>query len=200
MDRQISVRLGQSFWSRGPSLSSRFTARDFPSLRPIPGVQDEDYASILHAHLELTQILYNAHAVLYSSTERTLSMVHDGDYPRYLDDFSRAATTWHTTWSDIQVSRKLKSIMLLLYEYTCLYVNAFSFQAVLTRASSSQPSLSTEHTNEGSPEDLFSHGIMSTPDGRYVFDAIGAAINLLNLTNGLDARRVLPYLPSRYHL
>lgn len=55
-DRQISVRLGQSFWSRGPSLSAHFTAKDFPSIQPAAGDTErtEDYASVLQATLELT--------------------------------------------------------------------------------------------------------------------------------------------------
>ncbi|KAH6886347.1 C6 transcription factor [Thelonectria olida] len=152
-DRQISVRLGQSFWSRGPSLSSKFTSKDFPSLEPILGVENEDYVSVLQATLELTQILYNAHLILYSSTQKTLAMISEGDYARYLDDFVRAASAWHTVWNDIQVPHAIKSTLLLMYEYTCLYVNAFSFQAV---------------QNIKRPlADLFSRGIMSSPDGRF---------------------------------
>ncbi|KAM5362285.1 hypothetical protein ACJZ2D_012640 [Fusarium nematophilum] len=114
-DRQISVRLGQSFWSRGPSLSSTFTSKDFPSLEPIPGVEKVDYASVLQATLELTQILYNAHLILYSSTRKTLNMISEGDYARYLDDFVRAASAWHTVWNDIQVPHAIKSTLLLIY-------------------------------------------------------------------------------------
>ncbi|KAF4467423.1 C6 transcription factor [Fusarium albosuccineum] len=200
-DRQISVRLGQSFWSRGPSLSSHFTAKDFPSLKPVAGVKDDNYASVLHSSLELTQILYNAHLILYASTERTLAMISDGDYARYLDDFVRAVTVWHTTWKDIQVSHKVKSTLLIMYEYIRLYVNAFSFQAVITRASNVQTSSQGTHqTSKRLLAELFSRGIMSSPDGKFIFDAIEAAMNLLKLMNNLDPRHVLCYLPSRYYL
>ncbi|KAJ3531909.1 hypothetical protein NM208_g8671 [Fusarium decemcellulare] len=200
-DRQISVRLGQSFWSRGPSLSTHFTAKDFPSLKPIAGVKDDDYASVLHSSLELTQILYNAHLILYASTERTLAMILDGDYARYLDDFVRAVTVWRTTWKDIQVSHKVKSTLLMMYEYIRLYVNAFSFQAVITRASGAETSYQGTHQTSKRPlAELFSRGIMSSPDGKFIFDAIGAAMNLLELMNNLDPRHVLCYLPSRYYL
>ncbi|KAK4062188.1 transcriptional regulator family: Fungal Specific TF [Trichoderma harzianum] len=106
-DRQISVRLGQSFWSRGPSLSTRLTAKDFPSLQPANSSQ-EDYASAHQATMELTQLMHNAQAILYSSPKRTLAMVHDGDYSRYLDDFQRASMNWHATWSDLAVSARVK--------------------------------------------------------------------------------------------
>lgn len=201
VDRQISARLGQSFWSRGPSLSSQFTAADFPSLKPVPGTMDEDYASVLQANIELTQILHNAHAILYSSTKKTLTMVYDGDYSRYLDDFLGATTSWHAKWIDIQASKKMKSTLLLTYEYICLYINAFSFQAVLTRTAAPQRSMPKRQGTRDRPmADLFSRGISSSPDGRYVFEAISAAKKLLSLMNGLDPQRVICHLPLRFYL
>ncbi|EMT62979.1 C6 transcription factor [Fusarium oxysporum II5] len=196
-DRQISVRLGQSFWSRGPSLSSSFTARDFPSLRQLHGMEGGDLASVLHSTLELTQILYNAHGILYSSASRTLSLIRDGDYARYMDDFSKATTTWHTAWSDIEAPPKIKSTLALMYEYVCLYVNAFSFQAVLSRfetlCSESQGTTQKRHCN------VFSTGIMASPDGPYIYAAIGAARNLLQRMISLEPRQILCHLPSRYY-
>jgi hypothetical protein len=198
-DRQISVRLGQSFWSRGPSLAAKFTAKDFPSLQPLPGGDSEDYASMLQATMELTQILHNAHAILYSSKDRTMAMVLDGNYARYLDDFRSSATTWHSTWSSIAVSANIKTTLMIMYEYICLYTNAFSFQAVLTRASMSQ-NYNKEHHNKRLSADIFAGGIMLSPDGLYIFDAISAAMNLLGLMNSLDPRQVTCYLPTRYYL
>jgi hypothetical protein len=46
---------------------------------------------ILQANLELVQVLYNAHLILYASAERTQALIRDGDYARYLDDFLSAA-------------------------------------------------------------------------------------------------------------
>jgi hypothetical protein len=88
-DCQISVRMGQSFWSRGPSLSTKFTAADFPTLHPSSSTE-EDYAFILEATIELTQLLHNAHDVLYTSRSRTLEIMQMGDYSRYLDDFMKS--------------------------------------------------------------------------------------------------------------
>lgn len=198
-DRQISVRLGQSFWSRGPSLNANFTAKDYPSLQPLPDSDSEDYASILQASMELIQILHNAHAVLYSSKDRTMAMVLEGNYARYLDDFRTSATTWHSAWNSIAVSTKTKTTLMIMYEYICLYTNAFSFQAVLTR-NSMPHGTSKEQFNKRLSTNIFSQGIMLSPDGRYIFDAIGAAMNLLGLMNSLDPCQVIRYLPSRYYL
>ena len=199
-DRQISVRLGQSFWSRGPSLSAHFTAKDFRSLQPVTGWNQDDYSSVMHATIELTHILHNAHAILYSSKDRTLSMVRNGDYARYIDDFRISASAWHSRWGDIPVSCKIKDSLFLLYEYLCLYVNIFSFQAVMTRTSSSYRTPDGEQIAETPLVKPFARGIMSTPDGRYVLDAITAALNTLEILRRLDTRDELRYLPSRYYL
>ncbi|KAH8746944.1 hypothetical protein F5883DRAFT_510097 [Diaporthe sp. PMI_573] len=199
-DRQISVRLGQSFWSRGPSLSAHFTAKDFNSLQPVAGWNQEDYSSVMHATIELTHILHNAHAILYSSKDRTLSMVRNGDYARYIDDFRISASAWHSRWANITVSCKIKDSLLLLYEYLCLYVNIFSFQAVMSRSSAPYRTPDRERTSEPPLVTPFACGIMSTPDGRYVLDAITAALNILQILKGFATRDELRYLPSRYYL
>ncbi|KAE9583536.1 hypothetical protein CGMCC3_g414 [Colletotrichum fructicola] len=199
-DRQISVRLGQSFWSRGPSLSSNFTAKDFPTLQSSPVTTFEDYASVLQANLELTQILHNAHAILYSSTERTLSMIHEGDYPRYLDDFMESATHWDSRWKVLKASPNLRAALSLLYEYVCLYINAFSFHAVVTRKLRPRASEGQRNAGKRCLTSFFPEGITSSPDARYIIGATSAARRLLGVINEQDPKHTLRYLPSRYHL
>lgn len=200
-DRQISVRLGQSFWCRGPSLSTKFTARDFSTLQPTKE-GEEDYASVLQSTVELTQIMHNAHDILYSSRSRTLALVLAGDYNRYLDDFQKAATVWQLAWDNLAVAPRIKNTLSLMYEYLSLYVNAFSFQAVLTRESSRQRTRARGEmiTGEKPHPAPFSGGIMSSPDGRYVFDALTAALKILRIMVEMHPSKELRYLPSRYYL
>lgn len=202
-DRQISARLGQAFWSRGPAPGSRLTADDFPSLKPTPGVTTEDLSGVLQATIELTQILHNAHGILYSSTTRTLDMIYQGDYARYLDDFQRAASVWYESWCGIAVRSDIRNTLLIMYEYICIYVNAFSLQAVLTRAASSRQPGSRRAAPRAvvghhDPEDVFRRGIMSTWDGQYIFNASNAARKLLGLINDPHTRHRLCHMPSRY--
>jgi hypothetical protein len=200
-DRHISVRLGQSFWSRGPSSSSQFTAGDFPSLKPKPEQMDDDYAAVLQANLELVQVLYNSHLILYASPERTQALINDGDYARYLDDFMRAATLWEARWKQIKASTVVHASLLLTYEYVCLYVNAFSFQAVLVRANGSRSV--PERMEQGktlSSGDMFPWSIMSSPDGLYLNGATRAATKLLKLMTSLDPHSAMRCLPSRFYL
>lgn len=162
-------------------------------MQPTSSDGQDDYASAHQATMELTQLMHNAQAILYSSPKRTLAMVHDGDYSRYLDDFQRAAMNWHATWNDLTVSVKVKRSLSLAYEYLCLYVNAFSFQAVLTR-------MSTHNNSSKQSARPFISGIMNCSDGRYVWDAIVAATNTLKLMTDFNPQQELSYLPYRYYL
>jgi hypothetical protein len=201
-DRQISVRLGQSFWSRGPALSSKFTAKDFPSLQP-DSTGGEDHASVLQATMELTQLLHNIHDILYSSRARTLELALAGDYGRYLDDFQKALLVWNNAWKDLTVSPRIKCVLSLMHEYLCLYVNAFSFQAVVTRSGQGAQNRRNEH-GEGSTstsiQSLFHGGIMAMPEGRYIFEALRAAKAALKIMGQADAITCLRYMPARYYL
>jgi hypothetical protein len=78
-DRQISVRIGKAFWSRGPGPMTALRADDFPSLKPRPPYHD-DFAAILQANLELTQLFSNAHDVLYATKSRSNQLNFGGEY------------------------------------------------------------------------------------------------------------------------
>jgi hypothetical protein len=193
--------MGQSFWSRGPSLSSTLEAKDFPHLKAMPGSEDGELALVLQAQVELTQILYNAHGILYSSAERTLAMVSAGDYARYLDDFQRSALDWHASWRNIPVSHNIKFTLMLQFEYVCLYINAFSFQAVLMRSLDRRGRGHDEaRTRSRLRASFFSKGLMTSPDGPYIYEAISSARKILSLFEEQSPQDTLRYLPTRYYL
>ena len=188
--------MGQSFWSRGPSLSTKFTATDFPTLQSSSSSGD-DYASVLQATIELTQLLHNVHGILYTSKSRTLEIMHMGDYSRYLDDFLQSLAAWDQTWGPLDVSPKVKSTLRLMYEYLCLYVNAFSLEAVISRS----PCLQRDaELNRNKVQSLFPRGVMASPDGRFIFEAMRAAKAILSDFSGMDAAAHIRYLPSRFYL
>lgn len=195
-DRQISLRMGQSFWSRGPSLSTKFTASDFPSLQP-ESTGEDDHAAVLQATVELTQLLHNVHDIIYTSKSRTMEIMLMGDYSRYLDDFLKALAAWDQIWGTLEVSPKLRCTLRLIYEYLCLYVNAFSLQAVISRSAQSQRDM---RWSGMAAQSLFPRGVMASPDGRFIFEAVRAAKNILKLFADMDAEVHLRYLPSRFYL
>jgi hypothetical protein len=99
-DRLISVRIGRAFWSRGPGPMTGFVSQDFPSLQPVTE-GDEDYAKIIQATLDLTQLYGNVHEILYSGMRTSNQMMLMGDYIKYADDFRTAIHRWNQTWGGL---------------------------------------------------------------------------------------------------
>ncbi|BCS07681.1 Zn(II)2Cys6 transcription factor [Aspergillus luchuensis] len=187
--------MGQAFWSRGPSLSTRFRTQDYPSLQPeITG--GTDYASFVQAQVELTTIFGNTHDILYALKSRTLQIMLAGDYPKYLDDSAKAMEMWKGTWSNVDIPPSLRCLLTLQYQYLQLYVNAFAFQAVLYR--SSKALTNTSH-DDNAP--LFPDGVMASADARHIYAAISAARDLLQtFVEEITPSDIVKFLPVRYYL
>ena len=98
-DRQISIRLGRAFWSRGPGPLTTLRKEDFPSLQP-QGPGDEDYATIFQATLELTLLFSNVHDVLYSNPASVRSHL-SGGYIKFIDDFRSAIYGWNSVYGTL---------------------------------------------------------------------------------------------------
>lgn len=95
-DRTIGLRTGLAFWSRGPSLcfvgyshisqtGERAAVSNFPYMLnhgpASPSTDnDTDSASLMQSLVELTQIMTNAHDILYPSKTRTDILVRQGEY------------------------------------------------------------------------------------------------------------------------
>lgn len=99
-DRQVSVRLGKAFWSRGPGPTAARGGQDFPSLQP-QSPEEEDFASIFQANLELTQLFTNVHDVLYSGMGSAMKMMLVGNYVKYVDDFRASINNWKSIWGTL---------------------------------------------------------------------------------------------------
>ena len=82
-DREVSIRLGKGFWSRGPGPSTILNATDFPTLRT-QQAGSGNLALLFQARLELIQLFSNAHDILYSSTSHREQLYTGGEYVRYI--------------------------------------------------------------------------------------------------------------------
>lgn len=99
-DRQISIRIGRAFWSRGPGPGLQLRKEDFP-YQP-NGPEDEDYASIFQATLELTMLFSNVHDVLYNSPGNSLrNHLTGGFYIKIVDDFRSAYYGWKSVYGTV---------------------------------------------------------------------------------------------------
>ncbi|EXJ90122.1 hypothetical protein A1O3_03191 [Capronia epimyces CBS 606.96] len=197
-DRLISVRIGKAFWSRGPGPMTGLSSQDFPSLQPFsPG--DEDYAKIMQATLDLTQLYSNVHDVLYSGMRTSGQMMLMGDYVKYVDDFRMGIARWNTTWGKLDCSPHIKITMQMSYEYLCLYTNAFVFQAAISQAIANKPKTDA-HSLRDHLRSVFSN-VGTMPDARFIWASVAAAKAYLTLlSTQIDPGRYLRYMPLRYYL
>ncbi|CAG9992937.1 unnamed protein product [Clonostachys byssicola] len=195
-DRQISIRMGQAFWCRGPGSSARFAAEDYPTLRP-KNLYDDDYASILIAQVDMTTLFGTVHDILYASKARTVALMLRGDYTKYLDDGLKGLEAWKDSWGRIKIPSHLRSLLDMQYEYLSLYVNAFGFHAVVCRAL--DQSRNSPRGAQG--VSFFPHGVLACPDSRYIYSATEAASNLLHIiSQRVDPVKHTRYLPARFYL
>lgn len=193
-DRQVSVRVGKGFWARGPGPLSGLRSSDFPTLQPTSSTGD-NYALIFQANLELTQIFSNVHDILYSTKGHGWKEMLEGRYAKYLDDFRSSIRIWHENWGNLNCSSHLKATLLLTYDYLRLYVNAFAYQATISRA------LTMAQLNAPSGKRPTIPQInAAAPDARFIYESLDAAKSLLSTFNNHESTDVLRYMPSAYYL
>lgn len=200
-DRQISIRLGRAFWSRGPGPLTTLSKADFPMLAPV-GPGDEDYASIFQATLELTLLFSNVHDVLYSNPGNSMRSHLSGGYIKYIDDFRSAIYGWKSVWGTLTCSPHLKATLLMSYDYLRLYTNAFAFHATVKRA---LPQIQQGQENRRSahpaPGRVFYNNVGAVGDARFIYEGLDAAKSLLSMINTfVDPEKSLRYMPLRFYL
>ncbi|KAI7642663.1 hypothetical protein KC322_g20086, partial [Hortaea werneckii] len=203
-DRQISIRLGRAFWSRGPGPLTTLRKEDFPMLTPA-GPGEEDFASIFQATLELTLLFSNVHDVLYSNPGNSMRSHLSGGYIKYIDDFRSAIYGWKSVWGTLTCSPNLKATLLMSYDYLRLYTNAFAFHATVKRAVSQDPAADASANNKSkrgpSVQRVFYNNVGAVGDARFIYEGLDAAKSLLSMCNTfVDPERALRYMPLRFYL
>jgi hypothetical protein len=220
-DRHTSIRIGRAFWSRGPGPLTTLRREDYPSLIP-KSPNEEDYASIFQANLELTQLFSNVHDTLYSNPSSSFRSHMSGSYIKFIDDFRSAIYGWKSVWGTLTCSPHLKACLLMSYDYLRLYTNAFAFQATVLRAlptasntnnppssantpvangpASANSSGSSNH-NMQPPQRVFVNNVGAVGDARFIYEGLDAAKAILTTVNNfVDPERGLRFMPLRYYL
>ncbi|KAF2014613.1 hypothetical protein BU24DRAFT_371300 [Aaosphaeria arxii CBS 175.79] len=201
-DRHISIRIGKAFWSRGPGPMTTLVRADYPSLIP-KSPNEEDYASIYQANLELTQLFSNVHDVLYSNPGSSFRSHLSGSYIKFIDDFRTAIYGWKSVWGTLTCSPPLKACLLMSYDYLRLYTNAFAFQATVRRAMPTvdQAIMHSENPSMQAPQRVFSNNVGAVGDARFIYEGLDAAKAILTTANNfVDPEKSLRYMPLRYYL
>lgn len=218
-DRHISIRIGKAFWSRGPGPLTTLRREDYPSLIP-KSPNEEDYASIFQANLELTQLFSNVHDTLYSNPGSSFRSHMSGSYIKFIDDFRSAIYGWKSVWGTLTCSPPLKACLLMSYDYLRLYTNAFAFQATVLRAlPAATSSASVADLGPGAtggsgggaggasglgmqvPQRVFVNNVGAVGDARFIYEGLDAAKAILTTVNNfVDPERSLRFMPLRYYL
>ena len=199
-DRQISIRLGRAFWSRGPGPLTTLRKEDFPMLSPAsPG--DEDFASIFQATLELTLLFSNVHDVLYSNPGNSMRSHLSGGYIKYIDDFRSAIYGWKSVWGTLTCSPNLKATLLMSYDYLRLYTNAFAFHATVKRALPQVQGQAKNQSSHPAPGRVFYNNVGAVGDARFIYEGLDAAKSILSMVNTfVDPEKSLRFMPLRFIL
>jgi len=92
-------------------------------------------------------------------------------------------------------SFRLKNSLLLTYDYLRLYVNAFAYQATISRALTLQRDNQSNATRQAMP--LIN---ATATDARFIYEALDAAKSLLTTFNESVEPQALRYMPSCYYL
>jgi hypothetical protein len=205
-DRHISIRIGKAFWSRGPGPLTTLRREDYPSLIP-KSPNEEDYASIFQANLELTQLFSNVHDTLYSNPSSSFRSHMSGSYIKFIDDFRSAIYGWKSVWGTLTCSPQLKACLLMSYDYLRLYTNAFAFQATVLRAlPTSTSTAGPNHPSSSSfsvhpPARVFANNVGAVGDARFIYEGLDAAKAILTTVNNfVDPELSLRFMPLRYYL
>lgn len=194
-DRQVSIRLGKGFWSRGPGPSTNLRAANFPSLQS-QNLGPDNLGILFQAQLELTQLFSNAHDILYSSTSHREQLYVGGEYVRYIDDFASVLRNWKMNWGNFSFTPQVKASLILSFDFLRLYINAFAFQATINRAAAKSRKSSTK-----TPLGPLFADLAAAPDARFIYESIDAANSLLSVLNSfIDPVAGLKYMPLKYPL
>ncbi|KAL3463136.1 hypothetical protein BJX64DRAFT_257665 [Aspergillus heterothallicus] len=197
LDRQISIRVGKTFWHRSPGMTIQHLrmdpAEDFPELREIPGVQD-DYAAYLQCLVYITHVLSNAHDLLYPSKNRSAALARSEHYYKHIDEFAETLSAFRSRWQKkVWLTYPINECVWISFHHLRLYIYSFSLQAYMQRASGGRdvnPSLN-----------YFPAGLMGSSDARFIIEAINAAADILRLAIGrLQPSKALSYIPLRFFL
>jgi hypothetical protein len=99
-------------------------------------------------------------------------------------------------------SSVIKAALIISFEYLRLYVNAFAYQATLTRmAQDFSDQQSSRGPQRANGRMAFTDYIAATPDARFIYDSIDSAKKLLTISNTLlDPTTEFRYMPLRYYL
>jgi len=153
---------------------------------------------IQRAWAELTAIMRRINADLFRTRELTMQSINSGDYMAIVKGFWDNLRQWLVRFESITVPPLAKTILMMEYEYTRLFVNSVSLQATLeqyAQATNGDPAAANSTSSALFSEELVAIAKDNAP---YIAEVTDAARNLLrHVVHGLVPTGGLKHSPVR---
>ncbi|KAJ5122539.1 hypothetical protein N7448_003671 [Penicillium atrosanguineum] len=108
-------------------------AQDMPPTTADPKSERPDLDQMQDCWMEISQIVYDANHQLFASSEQTSELIKSGRYREQIDWFQPQLRAFRQHLDRVNLTPAMRSILMIEYEYTRLYVNSLALQAVVDR-------------------------------------------------------------------
>lgn len=178
----------------------------------IPDLELDD--QIIHCWAGITNVMRLANETLFKSRQYTTKIIQDGSYVEILQGFQPMLRDWKVEFEIFRLPSYIRHILTIEYEYTRIYINSLSLQAVVERCSchaGPHPGAPGESGNDipifaSSPaiRDYYGKlplarlGGISAADEDYIREVVDGSRNLLKtVVEGLLPNEYLKHVPVR---
>ncbi|CEJ58767.1 Putative C6 transcription factor [Penicillium brasilianum] len=107
--------------------------RDLPAPTTDLKDGDLDLNQMQDCWMGISKIVYQANHQLFASSEQTSELIRSGRYREQIDWFQPQLRDFRQNLDQVNLSPAMRSILIIEYEYTRLYVNSLALQAVVDR-------------------------------------------------------------------
>ncbi|KAJ5098666.1 hypothetical protein N7532_005667 [Penicillium argentinense] len=107
--------------------------QDPASTTPDTNEGDSDLDRMQDCWMGISKIVYQANHQLFASTEQTSELIRSGKYRERIDWFQPQLREFRQNLDRVNLTPAMRSVLIIEYEYTRLYVNSLALQAVVDR-------------------------------------------------------------------
>ncbi|KAJ5713113.1 uncharacterized protein N7483_010294 [Penicillium malachiteum] len=107
--------------------------QDVPGNNFDPNESNPDIDRMQDCWMGISKIVYQANHQLFASSEQTSELIKSGRYREQIDWFQPQLREFRQHIDRVNLKPAMRSILLIEYEYTRLYVNSLALQAVVDR-------------------------------------------------------------------
>ncbi|KAI9733324.1 MAG: hypothetical protein M1834_003408 [Cirrosporium novae-zelandiae] len=120
---------------------------------------------ILQFWMDIAAIMHDSNAMLFTPREKTREIIKSGEYLALLEKFQAPLRSFSARLDEVDISKYMKHILRIEYNYTRLYINSLALQAVVERWTNIPKSTyrKTEDDSEAGTQDIHSRILPGSP-------------------------------------